>query len=179
MVDVLGHLAVGLLCTVPAWVYWRDEVAFTFVTVVLGAAIVPDIDLYLPWVRHHGPTHTVLFVAIVAIVGGAVFARFAQRSLRYELRDDLRRAAPLGLFGFAAGALLVGGVGHVFVDSLSTSTAGQPITPFWPLVETTSSVHVLRRFSAPIWNGIPFALGLSMHVGVLLPSVPRSMLLEI
>ena len=179
MVDVLGHLAAGLLCTVPAWVYWREEVAFTFVAVVLGAVIVPDIDLYLPWVRHHGPTHTVLFATIVAIVGGTVFARVAPRLLRVELRDDLRRAVPLGLFGFAASALLVGGAGHVVVDSLSTSTAGQPVRPLWPLVERSSSVHVLRRFSAPLWNGIPFALGLSLHVGVLLPSVPRSMLLDV
>jgi len=178
MVDVLGHLAIGLLCTVPAWVYWKEEVAFTFVAVVLSTVVIPDIDLYLPWVSHHGPTHTVLFVGIVAIAGGAVFERFAPRFLRDELRDDLRRAVPLGLFGFAAGALLVGGASHVFVDSLSTSPAGQPITPLWPLVETTSSVHVLRRFSAPIWNGIPFALGLSMHIGVLLPSVPQSIRLD-
>lgn len=179
MVDVLGHLAAGLLCSVPAWLYWREEVAFTFVAVVLSAVVAPDIDLYLPWVSHHGPTHTVLFATAVAVVGGAVFARFAPLFVRDELRDDLRRAVPLGLFGFAAAGLLIGGLSHVFLDSLSTSTAGNPIAPFWPLVKTKSSVNLLRHFSAPIWNGIPFALGLALHVGVILPSVPQSIRLDI
>lgn len=72
MVDVLGHVAMGLLWAVPAWFWWGRRVSLAFFGFVLLTVMVPDVDLYLPGVVHHGLTHTVLFVTLVALVGGAL-----------------------------------------------------------------------------------------------------------
>lgn len=165
MVDVLGHIAVGLLWTIPAWIVWERRRSLVFVGVSLLSVLVPDIDLYIPGLEHHGPTHTILFVAAVALVGGAVLAAFAAR---WSGRSGRSAEFQPSVYGFVTAALLVGGLSHVFVDLLSTSAAGQPLNPFWPFFQKPFHLYVIHRFSAPIWNGIPLLGGLVVHLNLFL-----------
>jgi hypothetical protein len=63
MVDVSGHVAIGLLFAAPAWFLWGRRGSLSFVGFSLLTAMLPDADLFLrrvfPTVQHHGVTHTV------------------------------------------------------------------------------------------------------------------------
>jgi len=161
MVDVLGHFAVGLLWAIPAWFVWERRRVLIFLGFVLPAAMVPDIDLYVPWLAHHGPTHSILFAVAVGIVGGAVTTLVTMWwSGRAGRSEEFR---PM-LYAFSTGALLVGGLSHVFMDMLSNSQAGQPVNPFWPFFGKPFHLYVIHHFSAPIWNGFLLLGALTVHL---------------
>lgn len=165
MVDVLGHLALGLLCAAPAWFLFEGRASPAFVGLVLSAAMVPDVDLYLPWVIHHGVTHTVAFVVFVSLVAAALLVSVALPALeRWHRRHDELWEPPPSLYAFGVGALLVGGLSHVAADMLSTSVSGLAVEPFWPFFEKPFSVYVIESYSAPRWNGVPFLAAMLVHV---------------
>lgn len=166
MVDVLGHLASVLLATVPVWVRWRDRPALSFIGLALVAALVPDIDMYLPWVTHHGVTHTLLFVGTVALAGAAVAAVAAPKRFARWSPGEPTRATHRTLFGFVFAALLLGGSVHLLMDMLSTAASQRAIHPFWPVAEKPFSVYVIHSFSTPTWNSLPFLLAVIFHAVV-------------
>jgi membrane-bound metal-dependent hydrolase YbcI (DUF457 family) len=129
--------------------------------------MLPDVDLvlsnYLP-VVHHGVTHTVLFVTVVALVAGA-FAEFVLRDPveRAWVASEDRRISRWALFAFVAGAFLVGGYSHLFVDMLSAPDIAKPVEPFWPFFEKPWSVDVLW-YSSTVWNVGLLAVASALHV---------------
>lgn len=164
MVDVLGHLGMSLLWATPAWFVWGDRRVAAFLVPVLLASLSPDVDLYLRGVPHHGPTHTIVFVAAVAAVGGALLTgvvRLVRRRVRWLESGD--RSSLLATYAFTTAGLLVGGLSHVFTDMLSTSSAELPVNPFWPVTEKPFSIYVIHEFSAPLWNGGLLLLALLIH----------------
>lgn len=154
MVDVMGHLAMGLLWALPAWFLWSDRVALTFVGLTLLTAMLPDVDLVLQGisglgVHHHGVTHTMLFVGIVSLLAGAV------ATLLLSGDEDqwfgLDRFDDGATFAFTTGAFLTGGLAHLFADMLSAPDIATPIEPFWPLFDKPWSVDLIW-YNSPWWN---------------------------
>lgn len=98
---------------------------------VLSLATLPDVDLRLPLVPHRGPTHSLLFLAVVAsALGGAGWV--------------LGGAAPgvdrTGVALFGAGVAAVGVGSHLLADMLTP--AG--VNVLWPLPGPAVSFRVAR-----------------------------------
>ena len=169
MVGVLGYVAMGLLWSVPAWYRWDGRVSLVFVGYVLAASILPDVDLVLPGVPHHGPTHTLAFVLVVALVAGAVVAVLAERALtRLWIEDEGCLPARSTIYAFGTTGLLVGGVSHLVLDLLSTGVNGPPLRPLWPLLTEPMSIDLLSALREPSWSASFLVLALSLHVGLFL-----------
>lgn len=155
MVKLMGHVAMGLLLTVPAWFVWRRTVSLTFIGLALATVMLPDVDLVLsrllPSVTHHGVTHTLVFVLGAAVVCGMAVATVLWP--RLETRVDTRGESPTEpqVFLFATAATAAGGVSHVFADMLSAPDIAQPIEPLWPLVTEPISFDVIY-YSSLRWN---------------------------
>lgn len=86
MVDIMGHIAFGLLFALPAWFFWDDRASVGFIALSVVGSLFPDIDLWLSrWfpamIHHHGVTHTVLFVTVASLVVGAVLAGLLSRQI--------------------------------------------------------------------------------------------------
>lgn len=173
MVDVLGHVAMALVWTAPAWLVWQRRTVRAFAGLALLTAMLPDVDLYLAGVAHHGPTHTVAFAIVAAVVAGAgVVAVGGDRIRRLLGRNaESGRGVPTTrdqawLYGFVVAGLLVGGLSHVFADVLSSGTGGNPaLEPFWPVVRAPVSVGVVS-YSAFPWNEGLLVAVLGLHVGL-------------
>jgi membrane-bound metal-dependent hydrolase YbcI (DUF457 family) len=164
MVDVLGHFATSLLVAAPVWAVLNRRPALAFLGFVVLTAMLPDIDLYLPWVVHHGVTHTLLFVAILAAVGAAVAVLAAPDALaRWSPWAGAASVTRGRLYGFAFSGLFLGGFVHVVFDMLSTSATEQVVRPFWPFFEKPFSIYVITSFSEPRWNAVPFVAALALH----------------
>lgn len=165
MVDVLGHLGMALLWATPAWFFWHRRVSLAFILFVLLTSMFPDVDLYLPRVPHHGVTHTIVFVAGVALVGGALITIVVAPILRrWWRRDENEPASRASIYVFVVGGLLVGGLSHVFTDMFSTSSAERTVEPFWPFFDKPFSFYVIEQYSAPFWNGGLLAFAVVVHV---------------
>lgn len=168
MVDVLGHLAFGLLFALPVWFVWIQRVSLTFVGLVLVTALLPDIDVWLQtlfpqFVHHHGVTHTLVFTVGASLVGAvlvsAVLTRPVDRWIDGEWFDRS------STFAFAFAAFLVGGLSHLFADSLSAPDIAQPIEPFWPVVDKPFSIDVLW-YNDPVWNIGLLIVAVILHVAL-------------
>ena len=152
-----GHIGVGLLCYAPAGyamlVTGRVALAVAGFAVMIWLAMLPDIDMRLPFVSHRGPTHTLGFAVIVGLACGAV---------GWFLGNELARFEPrlLGSFGFGLGALAV--VAHLVADWLTP----MGIAPFWPLSSHRFSLGFARA-SSTLANGFLFVLGVGATAAVL------------
>lgn len=174
MVDAIGHVAMALLLSAPAWVRWDGRVSLVFVGYALLTAMVPDVDLLVPGLAHNGPTHSVTFVAAVALIGGAVLAVAAEPILtRWWFEDERRLPARSTLYAFSAGALLVGGLSHLLADVLATAPAGQALAPLWPFLDSQLSVNVLAWFDDPAWTLSFLVIVVAAHVGLFLADRER------
>ena len=164
MVDVLGHVAMALLWSIPSWFLWHRLSSLAFIGFVLLTAMVPDVDLYLPGVVHHGVTHTVLFVGIVALVGGALLTIVVTPTLRRWWRRNGRESSRASVYRFVTSGLFVGGSSHLFIDMLSAGTGGNPpLEPFWPVFTAPLSIDFIY-YSSFRWNGGLLVLALVVHV---------------
>lgn len=140
-----GHLAFGLLFSLPAWLVWRDRTSAAFVGLAVLMAPVPDVDKWLALlfpteVHHHGVTHTVVFVALASVLGGALVAG----PLAGRMDDWLdERFDRWSLFAFAVTAFLLGGLSHLVADVLSAPDVSTPIEPFWPFFDEPWSLDVV------------------------------------
>ncbi|MFB6086653.1 MAG: metal-dependent hydrolase [Halodesulfurarchaeum sp.] len=113
--------------------------------IVLGGAMLPDVDQRLPFVSHRGFTHTIWFALIVGLGLGAVgwIGGFEFGSVR---------RVGLAAFGFVVGTLTVGS--HLFADALTP----MGIRPFAPFGTDSCSLGVTRAGS-PIGNTLLLVLG--------------------
>ena len=129
-----GHWGAALVCYAPVgWAVLgsRPGLAVAGGVGVLALARLPDVDLRLPFVSHRGPTHTLLFAALV---GGALAGTAALLAPRLPAA----LAAPW-LVPFAA---FVGGFGvgtHLLADVLTPT--GVPL--FWPLSNRRFSLRLV------------------------------------
>jgi hypothetical protein len=174
MVDVMGHLAMGLLWALPAWFIWNRRVTLAFLALAATAALLPDVDLWLhklapAQVHHHGVTHTVLFVVVLSVVVGAVVAGLFTRRVDRWLQSE--RFTPGSLFVFTTGGFLVGGLSHLFADMLSAPDIASPIEPFWPFFDKPWAVDVIW-YNSPWWNVGLLTVAVLLHVGLAVITEP-------
>ena len=154
MVDIMGHVAMGLLWAIPAWFVWSERVSLAFIGFAAVAALLPDIDLWLQRLfpgpfHHHGITHTVVFVVIASVLIGAIVAPALDGPIDRWLESE--RFDTGSLFVFATAAILVGGLSHLFADMLSAPDIASPIEPFWPFFDKPVSVDLIW-YNSPWWN---------------------------
>lgn len=164
MVDVLGHVAMGLLWAAPVWVLWERRISLAFIGLVLLTVMVPDVDLYVPGITHHGIFHTVVFVAIAALLGGTLVSALATGMLRRWWREsEHEMVSPAFVFRFVVVALLIGGLSHLFIDMLSAGAGGNPpLEPFWPVLTKPFSIDFIY-YSSFRWNGGLLVAALALH----------------
>lgn len=165
MVDVSGHLAMALLFAAPAWIIWRRRGALAFAGFSLVTAMLPDTDLVLTTVlpiQHHGITHTLVFVAVMSVLGGAVAARVLTK--RFNANQWIRSThiTERTVFVFATAGFLTGGCSHIFADLLSAPDIAQPLEPLWPLYAEPIIIDVIY-YDSPLWNFGLLALALAIH----------------
>lgn len=168
MVDIMGHIAMGLLWAVPAWYLWSERVALLFVGLVAVTALFPDVDLWLSalfpsLVHHHGITHTVLFVVLSSALVGVIVA--ATLTGRIDHRLDGDRFSRSSFFVFVFSATLLGGLSHLFADMLSAPDVAQPIEPFWPFFDKAWTIDVIW-YNSPWWNVGLLTAAVLLHVTV-------------
>lgn len=164
MVTPLGHAGLALVVATPAWLLGTRRRTVTFVGLVLGAALLPDVDVWVATLAHHGITHTVTFVAAVALTGGLV--AMAGRLLGGPRRpSDAPAGSPAGAFGFSVTALLGGGLSHLLADAVTTTPPGPPIRPLAPFLDWPVSWELVF-YADPVANVGPLAVGLAVHLVV-------------
>lgn len=168
MVDVMGHLAMGLLWAIPAWFVWSRRVAVAFVALTGVAALLPDIDLFLDdllpsMIHHHGVTHTIVFVVGMGVLVGALLATVLAKPIDRYL--DGERFDRWSLFGFATAALVVGGLSHLFADMLSAPDISTPIEPLWPFVQGSWGLDLVW-YNNPWWNVGLLTVAVLLHLGL-------------
>lgn len=168
MVKLMGHLAFGLLAAASAWFVWDGRTSLAFVGFVLVTVMLPDADLVLrqvfPTVHHHGVTHTILFVTVVAVLAGVVAtAVFTPLLERWRLKSDGHTVSRGAIYLFVTGGLLLGGLTHIFADMLSSPDVAQPVEPLWPFLNKPISLDVIY-FSSVWWNVGLLALAVVLHL---------------
>lgn len=157
MVDIMGHIAFGLLFAIPAWFFWDDRASIAFIALSVVASLVPDIDLWLSrWfpgsIHHHGVTHTVVFVAATSLVVGAVFVTSLSSPINAWIKSEQFDTS--SLFVFLTMGFLAGGLSHLFGDILSAPDISTPIEPFWPVVTQPLGIDLVWYNAA--WINVGF-----------------------
>lgn len=160
----------ALLFALPAWILWDGRTGAAFVAFVVAASTVPDVDIVLMRhgfpVEHHGVAHTIPFVLVYAAVGGLVAVAVLRPTLKRWWRlteDETIHRGTVSLF--VTGGLVLGGLSHIFGDTL-TRDRYQQVEPFWPLLETEVEFGI-AHFSSPWLNGVLFAVAVALHLAVL------------
>ena len=166
MVDLLGHLGVGLLLAAAGVCAFdrRDGVRFT--VAVLAATMLPDVDASLPWLVHRGLTHTLGFAVAVGIAGGFLAAvavvLFKHVGSARATRRSVRRT-----FGLVALGLGTGVGGYVLVDGFTIIPPFvPPMRPLWPLSQRVIQTRVVPPFSTA-WNVGLFVVGIVVYASAL------------
>lgn len=143
-----GHYGAALLAYAPVLFLLTargaEELAALGAIAAVALSVLPDLDERVPLVPHRGPTHTVLFVALVAGVLAAV-GWYAAGAVGFD-------PAVLALFGAGVGVLGVGS--HLLADALTP----MGVTPFWPLSGRNYTLN-LTRADNPVANWLLLALG--------------------
>jgi hypothetical protein len=157
MVDIMGHIAFGLLFAVPAWFLWDDRASVVFIGLAVVASLLPDIDLWLSrWfpdaVHHHGVTHTVLFVTVSSVVVGGVLAGLFSSQIDDWIGSE--QFDTRSLFIFLTVGFLAGGLSHVFADILSAPDLSTAIEPFWPVYNQPLGIDLVWYNAA--WINVGF-----------------------
>ncbi len=127
---------------------------------VLALATLPDVDMDLPLVPHRGPTHSLLFLALVAGALGAVGYAVGQGSWQ-PLGEPTRAAV------FTAGIGVLGVGSHLLADMLTP--AG--INLFWPLPADSFTFDIARADNT-VANYALLGLGAFATAAVLLVAAP-------
>ena len=158
---LLGHLGAALLFYAPFSYVLVDRdrpmLAVFGGVCVLTFAMAPDVDLWLPFVSHRGPTHSLAF---------AVFFGALVGSLGRLVAAIGRRSEPSGgaftTLGGTAGTLAV--CSHLLADSITPRWRHAErllsLEPFWPLAPWSVSVN-LARAGDPALNIGTLCLGLT------------------
>lgn len=169
MAQLMGHLAMALLFALPAWILWDGRTGATFIAFVLATATLPDLDLVLQSlglpIKHHGVTHTIVFVLGVAAVAGlvavAAFRPVLRRWWWVTERETVRKGT---IYLFAAGGFALGGLSHLFADMLAADSY-ESIEPLWPFVEGSVSIYV-AHYTSPWLNLGLLVAAVTLHAAV-------------
>jgi len=152
----LGHYGVALVVYAPVGfgllALGATELALVGGAVMVGGAMIPDVDIRLPFVNHRGLTHTIWFGLAVGVVLGIVGAVIGASS-----SGGLTSAVGLGLFGFLLGTLTIGS--HLLGDVLTP----MGIRPFEPLRDDEYTLEVTPAAN-PVANYLLLALGIGIAV---------------
>lgn len=181
-----GHIGVALLCYVPVLLAVDRLAAGLLPVAVLGAvlladlllpitfltavitsrrrspnvsfspAMLPDLDMRIPGVKHRGITHTVWFGLIAAALFGAVGYQLDSGLIALSSTSDAAR--PLA-FAFAYLGLHAV-VTHLLADMLTP--AG--IRPFAPLSSRKFSLNLVRAAN-PVANVLLYVAGIAGVAG--------------
>lgn len=183
MVQVAGHLGMALLFSTPAWLVWGRRTSVTFVGFCLVTAMLPDLDLVLqdvvPGVYHHGVTHTVAFVVVAGVAGGALAAVWLTPYLERYRRIRSGVIPRSTVFAFAAGGFVLGGLSHVFADLLSAPDIAAPLKPLWP-VYSESVIFDVVAYDSFAWNEGLLLAAVALHVALYRwPTLPRQTRLRV
>lgn len=163
-----GHLGVSLLVFAPlgfALVRAGEPLlAYLAGAVMLWFAMLPDYDLRVSFVRHRGPTHTLLFAALVGgafggvgyLLDGALGAVGVPAASPSVVPPE----ADLALFGFGVGVATV--VAHLLGDVLTP----MGVRPFWPVSNRRYTLGLVRAANS-VANRALFALGVFVAAAAL------------
>jgi len=99
--------------------------------VVVGGAMLPDVDQRIPGVKHRGPTHTLWFALAVGVIVGLGGAAFAWSR-------GVLAALGMGIFGVGVGTLAV--VAHLLGDVLTPTG----VRPFAPIRDEKYTLDVVK-----------------------------------
>ncbi len=146
-----GHYGVALLVYAPiAFLLLAaglTEFALAGGAIVVGGAMLPDVDMRIPFIKHRGITHTVWSAIAVgvalAVVGGAV-----------GIQANAVAAIVFGTFGLFVGMLTVGA--HLFADALTP----MGIRPFEPIDDREYCFGVAKAAN-PVANYALLAIGVA------------------
>ena len=134
-----GHYGVSLLVFAPIafalLAVGRADLAVVTGGAMLWLATLPDIDHRLPLIPHRGPTHSLLFAALV---GGAFAAVGAVLEVAGVGGGLSIAGLPLPAVGFAIGALAI--LAHLLGDALTP--AG--VNFLWPVSTRTYTIELCR-----------------------------------
>lgn len=109
-----GHIGAALAFYAP--VGFITALITTFEFAVLGAvlagglAMVPDLDMRVPFLKHRGITHTVHFAVAIGVGLGLI-------GVAVGVEGGVLAAAGLGLFGFTVGTGTI--LSHIAADALT------------------------------------------------------------
>lgn len=153
-----GHYGVALLVFAPVafvlLVIDRVDLAVVTGGAMLWLAMLPDVDHRVPGIPHRGPTHSLLFAALVGGAFAAVGAALGTvtggvGSAGVGSADGVS----LSVIGFGIGALTV--VAHLLGDALTP--AG--VNFLWPVSARTYTIGLWRADSTIANYGL-FAIGI-------------------
>jgi len=155
-----GHYGVAMLFAVPIPFVLGRRTGTVVSAFVLVAALLPDLDNHLPYVTHHGVTHTFLFAAVAGVVGGALATAAFVAYVRVAGEPRSSRLTAKTVFAWAAVGLFLGTSAHVVADVLVLLPGTQPVSPFWPVFERKLHVEVFD-LGAPVRNLLFLLAGLA------------------
>lgn len=118
-----GHHGTVLLVFAPvalllASLGYVVEIAIGFM-VLNSLAMLPDIDMRIPLIKHRGITHTIWFALAVGLAIGLAAAYSSTFIVFWRPVDTVWHIAAYGLYGFLLGLLAV--FGHVLGDVVTVS----------------------------------------------------------
>jgi inner membrane protein len=159
-----GHQGVALLIYAPvAYVLLatgRPVLAVVGAALMWSLAMLPDIDQRVRFIKHRGPTHTVLFALVVGGLLGAIgwlvgdmvvlvtdrvatilpsiTAGFPTDGSTLTQMGERFSAARLAGFGFFIGVVAV--LSHLLADLLTIAS----FSPFWPVSHRAYSLGLTK-----------------------------------
>lgn len=160
-----GHIGASLLTYVPfgflLTAFGSIEVGVIGAAAVASMAMVPDLNMKIPLVKHRGITHTVWFALAVGAVFGVVGAVAG-------LQKSLFGGVLFGTLAFLFGALTI--ISHLLAGALTP----MGIEPFAPVRDDT---YTLDLFTAanPITNYALLGLGGDVVAGALIAGATLSL----
>lgn len=154
-----GHVGAALLAYAPlgalAVAAGSDDVAVFGAVAAVTLAMLPDVDMRMPFLEHRGPTHTVWFAAVCGLAAGALGAYAASPG-------GPLAALSLGAFtGVVASTTILS---HVLADGLTP----MGVRPFSPWSRRSYSLDLfpasnpLANYALLVAGGIAAAAGLSV-----------------
>jgi membrane-bound metal-dependent hydrolase YbcI (DUF457 family) len=138
-----GHYGIALLVAAPSAFVLGRRAGTVFSTVVVFAALLPDLDRHLPYVTHHGATHTFLFAVVAGLAVGLLAAGAVVGYVRFVGEPRSRKLTGRNVFVWAAVGAFFGTSAHVVADVLVLLPGTQPVSLFWPVFERKLHVETV------------------------------------
>lgn len=160
-----GHYGVALLVAAPFASFLGRKSGTVFSAFVVLVAVLPDLDKHLPYVIHHGVTHTFLFGAVAAVVLGTLAWAGYLAYFAWSATPRWPNLAPRRVFVWAAVGTFVGVASHVVADVLVLLPGRQPVSPFWPVFNRKLTIEIIP-LGATARNLLLLGLGFAAQAAV-------------